>query len=108
MGLGVGVVLPLLAFATQTGDPLTDMRWAALAPMFVLADIERFVPAEDTRVTTIFAIVVGGTLALLGLLAVLLVRDKRKSAELQADLVRRRRERRARQAAQGTPSPGQT
>lgn len=35
-GLGVGVVLPLLAFATQTGDPLTDMRWAALAPMFVL------------------------------------------------------------------------
>ncbi len=35
-GLGVGVVLPLVAFATQSGGDFASMRWLALAPMFVL------------------------------------------------------------------------
>ena len=80
---------------------------AALAPLFVLVDIEKFTPAEDTRIPAIFAGVVGGTIGLIGLLAFLLMRDKRKSKELQEALVRRKRERRARQGASGTPRPGQ-
>ncbi len=35
-GLGVGVALPLVAFATQSGGDFANMRWLALAPMFVL------------------------------------------------------------------------
>lgn len=81
---------------------------AALAPLFILADIEKFTPKEDTVVPMIFMGVVVLTLALVGLLWVLLMRDKRKSNQLSEELIRRRRERRERQAAAGTPNPGQT
>jgi len=80
---------------------------AALAPLFVLVDIEPFQAAADTRIPVILAGVFFGTIALIGLLVFLLMRDKKKSQALQEDLVRRKRERRARQAANGTASPGQ-
>ena len=80
---------------------------AALAPFFVLTDLERFIPAEPRTVQDIFMFVVGLTIALIALFFFLLTRDKKKSLALQEDLVRRRRERRARQAAAGTAAPEQ-
>ncbi len=80
---------------------------AAIAPLFVLAEIERFIPEEDPTVLNIFTGVVIATVALIGLLAFLLMRDKRKSQAMHEDLVRRRRERRARQGSSGNPNPGQ-
>lgn len=80
---------------------------AALAPFFVLTDLERFVPEESRTVQDIFMFVVGLTVALIALFFFLLTRDKKKSLALQEDLVRRRRERRERQAATGTAAPEQ-
>lgn len=79
---------------------------AALAPLFVLVDIEKFTPEAETRIPMIFAGVVAVTIALIGLLVFLLSHDKRKSKALQDALIRRKRERRARLAS-GSPNPGQ-
>lgn len=80
---------------------------AALAPMFILVDIEKFTGPTDTRVKFIFAGVVVATVGLIGLLIFLLYDDKKKSRDLQEALIRRKRERRARRAADGSATPGQ-
>lgn len=80
---------------------------AALAPMFILVDIEKFIPQANTSVPVIFAGVVVATIGLIGLLIFLLYHDKKKSRDLQEALVRRKRERRARQGSNGSATPGQ-
>ena len=71
---------------------------AAIAPYFVLTELERFIPEEDPLVGQIFMFVGLVTLGLISLLFLLLTRDRKQARELQENLIRRRRERRAQQA----------
>jgi len=68
-----------------------------VAPRLVLASIEEYVPAEDNSLKYVLAFVVLGSLLLIVTLPLLLLRDRKRSERLQADLVRRRRARRAKQ-----------
>lgn len=67
-------------------------------PVFVMEDVEIFTPPPDFLTRNIMWIVLGITAALASLIWFLLGRDKRKSEELQAELVRRRRARRGKLA----------
>ena len=78
-------------FAYETRDG--DLR---VAPFFVLSHIEEFIPAPDHTGRYI-----GIGLSVITVMTILLIalglrRDKRRAAEFQADLVRRRRARRER------------
>ena len=64
------------------------------SPVFVLASVDPFVPPEDLGTVRVMWGVLGASIALGGLLVFLLMRDKKKSHALQAELVRRRRARR--------------
>lgn len=69
------------------------------APLFVMASVDPFIPPFDPRPRQIMWGVFIGTLATVALIWFLLRRDKRAAAELQAELVRRRRARRERVGA---------
>ncbi|MEM7517312.1 MAG: hypothetical protein AAF368_10365, partial [Planctomycetota bacterium] len=77
----------------------------ALAPHFVLHELEEFVPVKDDSIGTIFIGVLVITIGLILLIAFLLMRDRKQAADLQEKLVERRRKRRARE---GTPAIGST
>ncbi|MFT5048752.1 MAG: hypothetical protein ACI8QZ_000139 [Chlamydiales bacterium] len=64
-------------------------------PVFILAAVEPFAPPEDTRTKTVMWGILGATVLLGFLLLFLLLHDKQKARVLQAELVRRRRARRA-------------
>ncbi len=68
----------------------------AIAPYFVLAELDRFVPTKDPFIGYLFIFVAAMTLGLLVLFFVLLTRDRKKSEALQRKLVERRRARQAR------------
>ncbi len=87
--------------ATARGFFLKNLAYEAkdgslgLAPFFVVHSAEIVPPAEKSdALRTVTLIVSASLLGLGGLVAALLVRDRRRSRELQADLVRRRRARR--------------
>jgi hypothetical protein len=71
------------------------------APFFVLTEIEVFTPTENNLAEYIMWGVLGLTLFLLVLFPYLLMRDRKKSGELQRTLTQRRQERRRRMAAGG-------
>jgi hypothetical protein len=69
-----------------------------VAPLFVLSSIQVLPPADKSAWLTILIAIGVSFVAFAALIAFLLVRDRRRSAELQDELLRRRRERRARAA----------
>jgi hypothetical protein len=69
------------------------------APYFVLTELETFTPVENNLVQSLMWGFMVLTLLLGGLFLFLLMRDRKKSQELQRDLVRRKQERRRRLAA---------
>lgn len=86
---GRGFFLKNLAYVPRDGG-------MNVVPLFVMSSLEPFVPTPDNSVDTVTYAVLGITLALLVLIPLLLLRDRRKSAQLQRELVRRRQERRER------------
>ncbi len=76
-----------------------DGKSLAIAPLFVLSSLEEFVPVPDRTPEYILMGVLAGTILMIVLIFVLIRADSRSSKKLQAELVRRRRERRARTAA---------
>jgi len=83
-------------FAYETRDG--NLR---VAPFFVLSHLEEFIPPVDNTIKYIGI----GVCSLAGAIIILIFfglrRDKRRAAEFQADLVRRRRARRERAQASG-------
>ncbi len=76
----------------------------AVVPYFVLHSFESHTPVrQENPMSVVFGLVAIGVLVLVGLVYVSLMRDRRKANELQAELIRRRRARRA-QRDQG-PQP---
>jgi len=71
---------------------------ARVAPLFVLSSIQVLPPADKSAWLTMLIGIGASFVAFAALIAFLLVRDRRRSAELQDELLRRRRERRARAA----------
>lgn len=69
-----------------------------VAPLFVLAEMEPWVPADDVALTTILWGVGVSSLVLVFVFWFLLRRDSKQSAEFAAEMVRRRRARRVQQA----------
>ena len=63
-------------------------------PVFVMDTIEAVEIEVDGTPRQIMWAMLGAVLGMIGLLAFLLLRDRRKAAELQAELIRRRRARR--------------
>lgn len=74
-------------------------RGTRTAPFFVFTELEPYYPVENPLAKNIMWGVLIVTLILLALFPLVLMRDKKKSAELQADLVRRKQARRRRLAA---------
>ena len=68
----------------------------AMAPLFVVSNLERFVPVVDRTPEYILFGVLVGTILMVVLIFFLVRADSRSSKKLQEELVRRRRERRAR------------
>lgn len=96
-----GFFLKNLAYEDRSGVLRT-------APYFVLHTLEGFVIPEDTLIRNIAWMVAALTLGLALLFFVLLLRDRKKSQQFQAELVRRRRARRERPGVGGThdePAP---
>ncbi len=89
-----GFFLKNLAYEDRSGVMRT-------APYFVLHGVEPFEMPEDTVMRNIAWFMVALTLSLAALFVVLLTRDRKKSLQFQAELVRRRRARRERQGAAG-------
>lgn len=76
---------------------------AAIAPFFVLESMEEFIPPDTAGLRQI-GYIVAGSLLVLALGAVIMVRRDRKASEaLEAELLRRRRERRQKVAAAAKP-----
>ncbi len=69
-------------------------RGLRVAPVFVLQTLEHLVPKTSTTLAGIAWFVAGLGAFLAGLFAILARRDKRRSAEFEQELVRRRRARR--------------
>lgn len=67
------------------------------APVFVLESVAPFFPEEDGRPRTLMFGMLGGTLALIALFWALLQRDRKESDRMRDEMLRRRRERRAKQ-----------
>jgi hypothetical protein len=68
-----------------------------VAPLFVLADMEPWSPSQDFALSTVLWIVGASAVTLIFVFWFLLRRDKKKSAEFAAEMVRRRRARRVQQ-----------
>lgn len=79
-------------FENNLGQP-------ARAPIFVMESVEVFRPEEDKAIVWFKWGVVGITVLLTAVVALLLRADKRKSKALYEDMVRRKRARREREAA---------
>lgn len=67
-----------------------------VAPLFVLADLDHYVPETSTTLQRIPWAIAGVGVVLTGLFVVLTRRDRKQSSQLHEDLVRRRRARRSR------------
>jgi len=90
---GTGYFLKNTLYQKRDGQP-------AIAPFFVMDSIETFTPGEDKITKAIMWGVFGGAGVLVVVIWFLVMRDKRESKALQEEILRRRRERRARSAAQ--------
>ena len=91
-----GFFLKNLAYEDRSGTLRT-------APYFVLDKLDLFVLPESTMIRNIAWFVAGLTLFLVALFFVLLTRDRKKSEQFQAELVRRRRARREREGSPEAP-----
>ncbi len=67
-----------------------------VAPVFVLSHVEQHIVPQDNSIKQLFWIVAFIVVGLTSLIFLLLIRDNRRSKELQEALIRRRRARRAR------------
>jgi hypothetical protein len=94
---GTGYFLKNTLYEKRDGQP-------AIAPFFVMDTLETFSPNEDKVTRTIMWAVFGSTGLLIGLIYVLVKRDKRESQALHKEMLRRRRERRSRASAQPSQS----
>lgn len=83
---GRGFFLKNAIYAKLNGEP-------GRAPMFVMTAIDIYTPPVDPTTQYILWGVLGGTLLMIGLVWFLLRRDRKQSAQLQEDLIRRRRAR---------------
>ena len=88
-----GFFLKNLAYEPRDGG-------IAVAPYFVIHSFEPFTPPEPASLGGVFALIAVGLILLGGAIFFALVRDRRKTAELQEELRRRRRARRAAQPQQ--------
>lgn len=106
-----GVVRVVLPFVNETVAKGDDVRargfflknyayeaagGVAIAPFFVVTSMEVLPPPDKGQWNKLFGVIALSFVALVGFFAYMLVRDRRKSTELQEELVRRRRARRAR------------
>ena len=73
-----------------------DGRSTAMAPLFVVSELEDFIPPVNRTPQYILMGVAAGTILMIVLIFFLVRADSRSSRKLQEDLVRRRRERRLR------------
>lgn len=83
---GRGFFLKNAIHAKRNGEP-------GRAPMFVMTDVQIHTPLENPTTQYILWGVLGGTLLMIGLVWFLLRRDRKQSAQLQENLIRRRRAR---------------
>lgn len=88
---GRGFFLKNMAYEPDGGG----MR---IAPVFVLAELERFIPPKDLTIDQLLVGVSAGTIGLILFFTYLVMRDNRRSSALQEKLVARRRARRAQAA----------
>ena len=91
------IFLRTFVFESESGSP-------GRAPWFVARKLEPFRPVPDPWPQRLMWGMMGVTILLVVLIWALLRRDKAQSERLQADLVRRRRARRERNAAGATPA----
>jgi hypothetical protein len=70
----------------------------AVAPFLVLADLQEVPPADNSTFQALLYFAGGTFLVLLIVIGVMLVRDRRRSSALQAELLLRKRARRAQRA----------
>ena len=84
---GRGYFLKNWLYEKASGDP-------GRVPFFVMDSIEVYTPEPDRSAIVMMWGVLGGTIALCGLVFFLLRQDRRKTAALHAEMVRRRRQRR--------------
>jgi len=97
---GHGYFLKNVVYEASNGKPVK-------APLFVMGSVDIFVPGDDQRTDMLLAGVVAGTILTVVTIFLLLMRDKRRAAELRDELVRRRRARRggdSEVSAQAQPS----
>lgn len=78
-----------MTYAKPSGD-------LGRVPVFVMQSVDIFTPSEDFLTRNLMWAVTCGAVAMCGLIWFLLLRDRRKTAELQRELVRRRQARRSR------------
>ena len=83
-----GFFLKNLAYEPRDGG-------MAIAPFFVLHSIEGFTPLESNTWTVIFGVMAGSLILMVCLFYVGVMRDRKKAVQLQEELRRRRRARRA-------------
>lgn len=96
---GRGFFFKNMAYTRSSGD-------LGRVPVFVMSSVDVFFPAADVRTRYMLYGVAGGTAVLVAFLFFLLMRDKKQSGALQAELVRRRQERRARLGEEGKLATG--
>ena len=82
----------------------SDGKSTALAPLFVVAELELFVPVPNRTPEFVLLAVLVGTILMIVMIFFLVRADSRSSRELQMEMMRRRRERRAREEqSEATP-----
>lgn len=81
-----------ILFSNKSGEPRRS-------PVFVLHDLEVFQLKGSNPVAPIALVIVGATIFMVIVIFLLLRADRRKSARLREDMVRRRRKREGREAA---------
>ena len=94
-------------FLKNTHYKRRDGKSTAMAPLFVVAELEHFIPVADRTPEYILFGVLAGTILMMVLIFFLVRADSRSSKKLQEELVRRRRERRARADQAEAPSQSQ-
>jgi len=98
---GKGFYLKNIIYKKANGEP-------GRAPLFVMSELTPFIPPVSHTTQYILFGVLVGTLLMIGLVWFLLRQDRRQSAKLQADLVRRRRARAERSTGSATGASANT
>lgn len=94
-----GALVRANAFFFMNAKYVPKKGGLSAAPFLVLQSIEQHIPPEDHFVRNAVLALIALVVAMGCLFAVLLLRDSRKNRELREELIRRRRERRARSSS---------